>query len=38
MTLIHLYKELQPGDPFDIRLPHAFSTQERQLVTLFYQR
>ncbi|WP_445478061.1 replication initiation and membrane attachment family protein [Lysinibacillus irui] len=37
MTLIHLYKELQPGDPFDIRLPHAFSTQERQLVTLFYQ-
>lgn len=37
MTLIHLFKELQPGDPFDIRLPHAFSTQERQLVTLFYQ-
>ena len=34
---MHLYKELQPGDPFDIRLPHAFSTQERQLVTLFYQ-
>ncbi|MGE7915397.1 replication initiation and membrane attachment family protein [Lysinibacillus xylanilyticus] len=37
MTLIHLYKELQPADPFDIRLPHALSTQERQLVTLFYQ-
>ncbi|MEQ6354544.1 DnaD domain protein [Lysinibacillus sp. M3] len=37
MTLIHLYKELQPADSFDIRLPHALSTQERQLVTLFYQ-
>ncbi|MFJ7184434.1 replication initiation and membrane attachment family protein [Lysinibacillus xylanilyticus] len=37
MALIHLYKELQPADPFDIRLPHALSTQERQLVTLFYQ-
>ncbi|MGE6516316.1 replication initiation and membrane attachment family protein [Lysinibacillus sphaericus] len=37
MTLIHLYKELQPADTFDIRLPHALSTQERQLVTLFYQ-
>ncbi|MFJ7730937.1 replication initiation and membrane attachment family protein [Lysinibacillus sp. NPDC097231] len=32
-----MYKELQPADPFDIRLPHALSTQERQLVTLFYQ-
>ncbi|MFY0519422.1 replication initiation and membrane attachment family protein [Lysinibacillus sphaericus] len=37
MTLIHLYRELQPADTFDIRLPHALSTQERQLVTLFYQ-
>lgn len=37
MTLVHLYKELQPSDTFDIRLPHALSTQERQLVTLFYQ-
>lgn len=37
MTLIHLYKELQPADTFDIRLPHALSTMERQLVTLFYQ-
>lgn len=37
MTLVHLYKELQPADTFDIRLPHALSTQERQLVTLFYQ-
>lgn len=37
MSLIHLYKELQPADSFDIRLPHALSTQERQLVTLFYQ-
>ncbi|QDQ03305.1 helicase DnaB [Lysinibacillus fusiformis] len=35
--MIHLYKELQPADTFDIRLPHALSTQERQLVTLFYQ-
>ena len=37
MTLVHLYKELQPADTFDIRLPHALSTQERQLLTLFYQ-
>lgn len=37
MTLVHLYKELQPADLFNIRLPHALSTQERQLVTLFYQ-
>ncbi|GLC88328.1 helicase DnaB [Lysinibacillus piscis] len=32
-----LYKELQPADAFDIRLPHMLSTQERQLITLFYQ-
>ncbi|EON71518.1 replication initiation and membrane attachment family protein [Lysinibacillus sphaericus OT4b.31] len=32
-----MYRELQPADTFDIRLPHALSTQERQLVTLFYQ-
>lgn len=37
MVLVHLYKELQPADFFDIRLPHALSTQERQLITLFYQ-
>ncbi|BDH62559.1 replication initiation and membrane attachment protein [Lysinibacillus sp. PLM2] len=35
--MVHLYKELQPADHFDISLPHYLSTQERQLLTLFYQ-
>ncbi|MEG0260551.1 MAG: helicase DnaB [Lysinibacillus sp.] len=37
MPMVHLYKELQSSDHFAIRLPHALSTQERQLLTLFYQ-
>lgn len=35
--MVHLYKELQPKDHFDIVLPHFLSTNERQLLTLFYQ-
>lgn len=35
--MVHLYKELQPTDHFEISLPHALSTNERQLLTLFYQ-
>ncbi|MEG0440009.1 MAG: DnaD domain protein [Solibacillus sp.] len=35
--MVHLMKELQPTDHFEIKLPHALSTNERQLVTLFYQ-
>jgi replication initiation and membrane attachment protein len=35
--LVHLYKELQPKDHFDIILPHSLSSHERQLLTLFYQ-
>lgn len=35
--MIHLYKELQPKDHFKIVLPHYLSTNERQLLTLFYQ-
>lgn len=35
--MIHLYKELQPKDHFEIVLPHYLSTNERQLLTLFYQ-
>ncbi|RUL56405.1 MULTISPECIES: replication initiation and membrane attachment family protein [Lysinibacillus] len=35
--MVHLYKELQPADHFEISLPHMLSTNERQLLTLFYQ-
>jgi len=35
--MIHLYKELQPKDHFDIILPPSLSSKERQLLTLFYQ-
>lgn len=35
--MVHFFKELQATDHFEILLPHALSTQERQLVTLFYQ-
>ncbi|AQU78987.1 helicase DnaB [Planococcus faecalis] len=31
------YKELQPADPFRIRLPYPFSNYDRQLLTLLYQ-
>lgn len=31
------YKELQPGDPYRIRLPYPFSNYDRQLLTLLYQ-
>ncbi len=34
--MIH-FNELQPTDHFEITLPHALSTNERQLITLFYQ-
>ncbi|WP_274307693.1 replication initiation and membrane attachment family protein [Solibacillus daqui] len=34
--MVH-FKELQPTDHFEITLPHALSTNERQLLTLFYQ-
>ncbi|CAM3156356.1 DnaD domain protein [Filibacter tadaridae] len=32
-----LYKELQPVDAYNIRLPQTFSDYDRQLLTLFYQ-
>lgn len=35
--MVHLFKELQATDHFEIILPHALSTNERQLLTLFYQ-
>lgn len=35
--MVHLYKEVQPADHFEISLPHFLSTNERQLLTLFYQ-
>ena len=35
--MVHLYKELHPTDHFEITLPHAISSNERQLLTLFYQ-
>lgn len=35
--MVHLYKEVQPTDHFEISLPHFLSTNERQLLTLFYQ-
>ncbi|HWL13677.1 MAG TPA: DnaD domain protein [Ureibacillus sp.] len=35
--MVHLYKEVQPTDHFEISLPHFLSTKERQLLTLFYQ-
>lgn len=35
--MVHLYKEIQPADHFEISLPHFLSTNERQLLTLFYQ-
>lgn len=31
------YKELQPADPYRIRLPYPFSNYDRQLLTLLYQ-
>lgn len=34
--MVH-FQELQPTDHFEITLPHALSTNERQLITLFYQ-
>ena len=34
--MVHFH-ELQPTDHFEITLPHALSTNERQLLTLFYQ-
>lgn len=35
--MVHLFKELQPTDHFRITLPNVLSTNERQLLTLFYQ-
>lgn len=35
--MVHLYKELQPSDSFDIMLNSPLSSQHRQLLTLFYQ-
>lgn len=35
--MVHLYKELQPADHFEIRLPQSISAKDRQLITLFYQ-
>lgn len=35
--MVPLYKEVQPADHFEISLPHFLSTDERQLLTLFYQ-
>lgn len=35
--MVHLYKELQPADHFEIRLPQALSVSDRQILTLFYQ-
>lgn len=34
--MVH-FTEIQPTDHFEITLPHALSTNERQLLTLFYQ-
>lgn len=35
--MVHLYKELQPSDHFEVSLPHFLSANERHLVTLLYQ-
>ena len=35
--MVHLFKELQPSDHFKITLPNVLSTNERQILTLFYQ-
>ncbi|MFC4409820.1 replication initiation and membrane attachment family protein [Chungangia koreensis] len=35
--MITLYKEVQPADPFVVRLPYPFSDYDRQMLTLFYQ-
>ena len=35
--MVHMYKELLATDHFEITLPQALSTNERQLLTLFYQ-
>ena len=35
--MVHLFKELQPADHFKITLPNVLSTNERQILTLFYQ-
>ena len=37
MKMVHLFKELQPSDHFKITLPNVLSTNERQILTLFYQ-
>lgn len=34
--MVHLYKELQPTDHFEVRLPQLLAN-DRQLLTLFYQ-
>ena len=35
--MVHMYKELLATDHFEITLPQSLSTNERQLLTLFYQ-
>ena len=35
--MVHLFKEVQPSDHFKITLPNVLSTNERQVLTLFYQ-
>lgn len=35
--MVHMYKELLATDHFEISIPHALSSNERQLLTLFYQ-
>lgn len=35
--MVHLYKELQPTDHFEIRIPQSLTANDRQLLTLFYQ-
>lgn len=37
IEMVHLYKELQPADHFDIQLPQVLSANDRQMLTLFYQ-
>lgn len=37
IEMVHMYKELLATDHFEITLPQALSTNERQLLTLFYQ-
>lgn len=35
--MVHLYKELQPSDHFEVSLPYFLSTNERHIITLLYQ-